>query len=57
VSGFPYYLNETTGLENPTSEAIAKWVFEQLEEAALPSPSDKLTSFRGYSQRNKSVGS
>ena len=31
-----YYLNETTGLENPTSEAIAKWVFEQLEEAALP---------------------
>lgn len=31
-----YYLNETTGLENPTSEAIAKWVFEQLEEAPLP---------------------
>ncbi len=31
-----YYLNETTGLENPTSEAIAKWVFEQLEAAALP---------------------
>ncbi|NEO14922.1 MULTISPECIES: 6-carboxytetrahydropterin synthase QueD [unclassified Moorena] len=31
-----YYLNETTGLENPTSEAIAKWVFERLEEAGLP---------------------
>lgn len=31
-----YYLNETTGLENPTSEAIAKWVFEQLEAATLP---------------------
>ncbi|AOX01974.1 6-carboxytetrahydropterin synthase QueD [Moorena producens PAL-8-15-08-1] len=31
-----YYLNETTGLENPSSEAIAKWVFERLEEAGLP---------------------
>ena len=26
-----YYLNETTGLANPTSEAIAKWIYEQLE--------------------------
>lgn len=31
-----YYLNETTGLENPTSEAIAKWVFEKLEAVGLP---------------------
>lgn len=27
-----YHLNETTGLANPTSEAIAKWIYEQLEE-------------------------
>ncbi|NEP85649.1 MAG: 6-carboxytetrahydropterin synthase QueD [Okeania sp. SIO2C2] len=26
-----YHLNETTGLVNPTSEAIAKWIYEQLE--------------------------
>ncbi len=31
-----YYLNETTGLENPTSEAVAKWIFEQLEETQMP---------------------
>lgn len=31
-----YYLNESTGLENPTSEAIAKWIFEKLEQAELP---------------------
>lgn len=31
-----HYLNETTGLLNPTSEAIAKWVFERLEESGLP---------------------
>ncbi len=31
-----YYLNETTGLANPTSEEIAKWVFEQLQQAGLP---------------------
>lgn len=30
-----YYLNETTGLENPTSEAIAKWVFDKLEAMGL----------------------
>ncbi|MGK7918690.1 MAG: 6-carboxytetrahydropterin synthase QueD [Trichodesmium sp.] len=27
-----YHLNETTGLLNPTSEAIAKWIYEQLED-------------------------
>ncbi|MDH6100805.1 6-carboxytetrahydropterin synthase QueD [Anabaenopsis sp. FSS-46] len=26
-----YYLNESTGLNNPTSEAIAKWIYEQLK--------------------------
>ncbi|MFM9160001.1 MAG: 6-carboxytetrahydropterin synthase QueD, partial [Dolichospermum sp.] len=26
-----YHLNESTGLANPTSEAIAKWIYEQLE--------------------------
>ncbi len=31
-----YYLNETTGLESPTSEAIAQWIFEKLEAAKLP---------------------
>lgn len=31
-----YYLNESTGLENPTSEAIAKWIFEKLEVSGLP---------------------
>ncbi len=31
-----YYLNETTGLENPTSEAVAMWIFEKLAEAGLP---------------------
>lgn len=31
-----YYLNETTGLENPTSEAIARWIFEKLQEMQLP---------------------
>jgi 6-pyruvoyltetrahydropterin/6-carboxytetrahydropterin synthase len=31
-----HYLNETTGLLNPTSEAIAKWVFEKLEASFLP---------------------
>ena len=30
-----YYLNETTGLENPTSEAIAKWIYEKLEQMGL----------------------
>ena len=31
-----YYLNESMGLENPTSEAIARWIFEKLEKANLP---------------------
>ncbi|MDJ0661434.1 MAG: 6-carboxytetrahydropterin synthase QueD [Crocosphaera sp.] len=31
-----YYLNETTGLESPTSEAIAQWIFEKLAAAKLP---------------------
>lgn len=31
-----YYLNETTGLPSPTSEALAKWIFEHLETAGLP---------------------
>jgi 6-pyruvoyltetrahydropterin/6-carboxytetrahydropterin synthase len=31
-----HYLNETTGLESPTSEALAKWIFEKLEASDLP---------------------
>jgi 6-pyruvoyltetrahydropterin/6-carboxytetrahydropterin synthase len=31
-----YYLNESTNLENPTSEQLAKWIFEQLKRAGLP---------------------
>jgi 6-pyruvoyltetrahydropterin/6-carboxytetrahydropterin synthase len=31
-----YYLNDTTGLENPTSEALAKWIYEKLEASKLP---------------------
>jgi 6-pyruvoyltetrahydropterin/6-carboxytetrahydropterin synthase len=30
-----YYLNESTGLKNPTSEEIAKWIFEKLEAVGL----------------------
>jgi 6-pyruvoyltetrahydropterin/6-carboxytetrahydropterin synthase len=30
-----YFLNKTTGLENPTSEEIARWIFEQLEKQGL----------------------
>lgn len=30
-----HYLNETTGLESPTSEAIARWVFDRLDAAGL----------------------
>lgn len=26
-----HYLNETTGLENPTSEEIARWIYNQLK--------------------------
>jgi 6-pyruvoyltetrahydropterin/6-carboxytetrahydropterin synthase len=28
-----YFLNETLPLENPTSEALARWLFEQLQPA------------------------
>lgn len=28
-----YYLNEIDGLSNPTSEVIAKWIFEQIKPA------------------------
>ncbi|MGK7898112.1 MAG: 6-carboxytetrahydropterin synthase QueD [Xenococcus sp. (in: cyanobacteria)] len=31
-----HYLNETTGLENPTSENISRWIFEKLEKVGLP---------------------
>jgi 6-pyruvoyltetrahydropterin/6-carboxytetrahydropterin synthase len=28
-----YYLNEIPGLENPTSEVLAEWIWEQLQPA------------------------
>lgn len=31
-----YYLNDTLGMENPTSEAIAQWIYKQLAAAHLP---------------------
>lgn len=31
-----HYLNETLGLENPTSEAIAQWIYDRLESDGLP---------------------
>lgn len=31
-----YYLNESTGLESPTSEAIAQWIAEKLQKSGLP---------------------
>jgi 6-pyruvoyltetrahydropterin/6-carboxytetrahydropterin synthase len=31
-----HYLNATTGLENPTSEAIAEWIFHKLTAMNLP---------------------
>jgi 6-pyruvoyltetrahydropterin/6-carboxytetrahydropterin synthase len=30
-----YYLNESMGLESPTSEEIAAWIYEKLEQAGL----------------------
>ncbi|MDJ0731585.1 MAG: 6-carboxytetrahydropterin synthase QueD [Crocosphaera sp.] len=53
-----YYLNETTGLESPTSEAIAQWIFEKLEAAKLPGLSmveirETCTSGAQYSRRNQ----
>jgi 6-pyruvoyltetrahydropterin/6-carboxytetrahydropterin synthase len=31
-----HYLNETTGLENPTSEELSRWIYEKLAKAGLP---------------------
>lgn len=31
-----YYLNESLEIENPTSEIVARWIFDQLEVAKLP---------------------
>lgn len=31
-----HYLNDTTGLANPTSEEMARWIFDRLREAGLP---------------------
>jgi 6-pyruvoyltetrahydropterin/6-carboxytetrahydropterin synthase len=31
-----HYLNDTTGLANPTSEALSKWIFDRLLAAGLP---------------------
>lgn len=31
-----YYLNESLEMENPTSEMVAKWIYEKLETAGLP---------------------
>jgi 6-pyruvoyltetrahydropterin/6-carboxytetrahydropterin synthase len=31
-----YYLNETTGLANPTSETLARWIYEKLEAVKVP---------------------
>ena len=31
-----YYLNDSLGLESPTSEAIAAWIFQKLADQGLP---------------------
>ena len=31
-----YFLNESLNLESPTSEAIAAWIFQQLQAKGLP---------------------
>lgn len=31
-----HYLNDSLAMESPTSEAIAAWIFEQLEQAGVP---------------------
>jgi 6-pyruvoyltetrahydropterin/6-carboxytetrahydropterin synthase len=31
-----HYLNDTTGLVNPTSEEVARWIFDRLSESGLP---------------------
>jgi 6-pyruvoyl-tetrahydropterin synthase len=37
VSQQVYYLNESTNLENPTSEELARWIFNYLQEDGLES--------------------
>lgn len=32
-----HYLNESTNLENPTSEELARWIFNYLQEDGLES--------------------
>ena len=32
-----HYLNESTNLENPTSEKLARWIFNYLQEDGLES--------------------
>lgn len=56
-----YYLNETMGLENPTCEAVAQWIFEKLEKAGLQGLQaveiqETCTSGARYSRSQKSVG-
>ena len=50
-----YYLNEIDGLENPTSENLARWIWERLDatlpglsqsSCARPAPRDASTSGR-----------
>lgn len=31
-----YYLNESLGMESPTSEAIAQWIYGELQKQNLP---------------------
>ncbi|MDB9504099.1 6-carboxytetrahydropterin synthase QueD [Spirulina major CS-329] len=31
-----HYLNDTTGLPNPTSECLAQWIYHRLDAAGLP---------------------
>lgn len=51
-----YFLNETTQLENPTSERIAQWIFDRIE-AELPGlvavrVDETCTAHCVYSRRN-----
>ena len=41
-----HYLNEVPGLENPTSEVLAKWIWDQL--AANLRGLDQITLFRRF---------
>lgn len=53
-----YYLNEVPGLENPTSEVLARWIWERLAPS-LPGLSEVVVretctsgcSYRGVSER------